>query len=320
MTPEQKAHNLTDNALEALERRVSSVYAQAGKDIEKKLSEYMAKFEKDDVAKKALVDSGKWTQKKYEQWRTNELLLPEQWKRTRETLALDYLNADKIAYNLVNGELPNVYALNHNYTAYALENRTNMNLQFTLYDKSAVERLLKEDRNLLPLKEIKGGAMTKKVVRWNEQKVQSAVMQGLLQGEPMDKIANRLQQVTETNANSAIRNARTAVTGAENAGRQDTYAEATAKGIKLKKEWMATLDGRTRHSHAMLDGKRVDEDKKFSNGLEYPGDPSGDPAEVYNCRCTMIAIVDGVDEIAKSVGEYQPRMTYSEWEKVKDGR
>ena len=161
--------------------------------------------------------------------------------------------------------------------------------------------------------------MTKKVVRWNEQKVQSAVMQGLLQGEPMDKIANRLQQVTEMNANSAIRNARTAVTGAENAGRQDTYAEATAKGIKLKKEWMATLDGRTRHSHAMLDGKRVDEDEKFPNGLEYPGDPSGDPAEVYNCRCTMIAIVEGVEEIARSVGEYQPRMTYSEWEKMKDG-
>ena len=50
------------------------------------------------------------------------------------------------------------------------------------------------------------------------------------------------------------------------------------------------------------------------------GDPSGDPAEVYNCRCTMIAIVEGVEEIAKSVGEYQPRMTYGEWEKVKDGR
>ena len=234
MTPEQKAHKLTDDALEALERRISRVYAQAGKDIEEKLNAYTAQFKRLDEQKKALVEAGKLTQKEYEQWRLNKIAIGELWEAKRNNLAQDYLNADKIAYNILNGELPNVYALNHNYTAYALENQTNMNLQFTLCDKASVERLLKEDRNLLPLKEIKDGEMTQKVIRWNEQKVQSAVMQGLLQDEPIPNIAKRLEQVTEMNKNSAIRNARTAVTGAENAGRQDTYAEATAKGINLK--------------------------------------------------------------------------------------
>ncbi|MBO5788582.1 MAG: hypothetical protein J6R42_01415, partial [Clostridia bacterium] len=91
----------------------------------------------------------------------------------------------------------------------------------------------------------------------------------------------------------AIRSARTLVTGTENKGRQDSYARAEADGIILQKEWLATNDGRTRHSHAMLDGAIVDQDKKFENGLMYPGDPSGRPEEVYNCRCTLVAQVNG---------------------------
>jgi SPP1 gp7 family putative phage head morphogenesis protein len=327
MTPEQKAHALTDDALEALERRVSGVYAQAGKDMEEKLNAYTAQFKRLDEQKKALVEAGKLTQKEYEQWRLNKVAVGKLWEAKRNNLAQDYLNADKIAYGIVNGELPNVYALNHNYTAYALESQTNMNLQFTLYDRASVERLLKENRNLLPLKEIKDGAMTQKIIRWNEQKVQSAVMQGLLQGESIPNIAKRLEQVTEMNKNSAIRNARTAVTGAENAGRQDTYNEAVSKGIKLKKEWLATLDGRTRHSHAALDGEHVDTDKKFSNGCRYPGDPQGPPAEVYNCRCTLIAHLPDVDtsdaqrrarNLETGENEIVQNMTYQEWEKSKN--
>ena len=93
-------------------------------------------------------------------------------------------------------------------------------------------------------------------------------------------------------------------------------------GIKLKKEWLATLDGRTRHSHAMLDGEQVDNDKKFSNGCMFPGDPNGPSWEVYNCRCTLIVAVDGVDtsdaqrrardtETGNSV--LIENMTYAEW-------
>ena len=126
----------------------------------------------------------------------------------------------------------------------------------------------------------------------------------------------------EMNKSSAIRTARTAVTGAQNAGRMDSYVAAEKMGIKVRKEWLATIDGRTRHSHAMLDGKVVDKDKKFGNGCMFPGDPNGPPWEVYNCRCTLIAAVDGVDtsnakrrvrnpETGKN--ELVSDMTYSEW-------
>ena len=100
------------------------------------------------------------------------------------------------------------------------------------------------------------------------------------------------------NRDSAIRAARTAVTGAQNGGRQESYSAAAKMGIELEKQWLATLDGRTRHDHAAADGQSAAEDKPFKVGgyeLMYPGDPSGPAHEIYNCRCTTIAKVKGVD-------------------------
>ena len=136
-------------------------------------------------------------------------------------------------------------------------------------------------------------------------------------------MADDLQKrITTMSRDSAIRTARTAVTGAQNAGRMDSYAAAEKMGIKLKKKWLATLDARTRHSHAMLDGEQVAQDKKFSNGCRFPGDPQGPPWEIYNCRCTLIAAVDGVDtstaqrrarNAATGQTEVISNMTYAEW-------
>ena len=97
------------------------------------------------------------------------------------------------------------------------------------------------------------------------------------------------------------------MTGAQNGGRMAAYERAANLGIDIQKEWMATLDTRTRDSHQKLDGERVDWKKPFSNELMYPGDPEGDPAEVYNCRCTMVPFYPEFES------EADKRMTYSEW-------
>jgi SPP1 gp7 family putative phage head morphogenesis protein len=165
-------------------------------------------------------------------------------------------------------------------------------------------------------------------LRWNRDLITSEITQGLLQGEGVGKVATRLQNVADMNRASALRNARTSITGAENAGRLATFEEAKAKGIKVKKQWQATLDGKTRHSHAALDGVSVDTDKPFPNGCMYPADPDGPPEEVYNCRCTMIADlgVESKEPVYRRVRDPTTGrnvvindMTYREWVASKYG-
>ena len=106
----------------------------------------------------------------------------------------------------------------------------------------------------------------------------------------MDKIADRMQTVTDMNGVSAIRNARTMVTGAENAGRIDMMHKAATDGVIMRKRWIATTDSRTRDWHRDLDGIEVDMDEPFQNDfgdIMFPGDPTADGANVWNCRCTL---------------------------------
>lgn len=139
-------------------------------------------------------------------------------------------------------------------------------------------------------------------------------------------MADDLQtRIPEMNRASAIRTARTAVTGAQNGGRMDSYHAAEKMGIRMKKEWLATLDNRTRHAHAMLDGQKADVDKPFKvDGYEimFPGDKSAPGYLVYNCRCTMVAAVDGVATSDAKRRARDPEtgetklvsdMAYSEW-------
>lgn len=77
--------------------------------------------------------------------------------------------------------------------------------------------------------------------------------------------------------------ARTEVHGATTKGTMEGYKQA---GMKTK-IWVAVMDDATRDSHAMTDGEEVPIDHAFSNGLDYPSDPSAPAEEVINCRCVI---------------------------------
>ena len=272
-----KAHRLTDEKLEEMEKRLSAIYSRAEKEIQKTADEYFSRFAKQDEAKRKLLEQGKITEDEYKKWRKGKLMYGKRFTEMKEQCAKQLLNVNQTALAYVNGELPEVYAINYN----ALESAEDGvgGYSFTLVDADTVRNLAVTDTSLLPYKDID----PKKDIPWNMKKINAETLQGILQGESMDKIAKRLRNVQEMNRTQAIRSARTIVTGAENKGRQDSYARAEADGIILQKEWLATNDGRVRHSHAVLDGAIVDQDKKFDNGLMYPGDPNGRPEEVYNC-------------------------------------
>lgn len=263
------------------------MYRQASDDVADTVKAYFESFRARDEEMKSLIGeklNGKvWTEEDYKKWRLNQIGRGKRFEALRDQLAERMTRANEVAIAYVNDATPSIYSLNRNYSAYTIE-RVAGDVGFTLWDESTVRRLIVEQPDLMPYYP-KARAIKRGIdLAWGKRQITSVVTSGLMRGLGLKGLVDELmQRIPTMNRASAIRSARTAVTGAQNGGRVDSYKAAEKMGIQLQKEWMATLDGRTRHSHRRLDGEVVDNDAKFSNGCRYPGDPRGKPGEVYNC-------------------------------------
>ena len=310
-------HEETEELLKQTEKRIENVYRQAYKELKKKSDDYMSQFLKTDAEKRKAMLSDEITKDEYRQWRQSHLLTGRRWVSMQESIAKDLNNSNKIAASVINGHLPDVYAININWATYQLEHDFKIDTSFTLYDRQTMERLLRDDPDLLPWQ---AKINTPEDIRYQKRHLNSALMQGILQGETIPQISERLaSSPCRMNARNAVTNARTMYTSAQNGGRIDGYKRAGGMGIHLKKQWLATLDGRTRHEHRQLDGQIVGTDESFEvDGyeIEFPGDPKAAAEMVYNCRCTMRSVLDALDKGGYTEYEKNGKlgdMSYEEW-------
>lgn len=125
--------------------------------------------------------------------------------------------------------------------------------------------------------------------------ITAQVSRGLANGFTFAQVAQQLTFKMSGTYNNpggalayAMRIARTEGHRIQVQGAMDACYKAKDMGADVVKQWDATLDGRTRASHARVDGEIKELDEKFSNGLMFPGDPSGKAAEVINCRCALL--------------------------------
>ena len=309
-----QGHKQTDKMLKTLERKLSKTYYNAGMDAQKKMRDYLNRFEDADKEMLEKLKKNLITKTEYGIWRNNHMLIGQRWTDLRNTLAEDFSNSNRIASQIINHHTVDVYALNRNYGAYEVSKGAGLNLSFTLYDHKTVERLMRRNPEIIPRARID----IPKDLRWNRVKITSAVTRGILTGDSIPDIAQKLREVANMNLSASIRNARTYTTAAENGGRIDSYKEAEEMGIEMQQEWMATVDSRTRESHIDLDGEVIDVGEVFSNGCRYPGDPLGDPEEIYNCRCTLVAVVKDFDRDLSGRFERLPvGETYDDWKSGK---
>lgn len=130
---------------------------------------------------------------------------------------------------------------------------------------------------------------------------------GFSEGESIAELAARLQAVAGITEPRAHVIARTEVISASNIG---SITQAKISGLVGTKSWEATNDDRTRCTHRAADGQTVDLNGKFKLGglgadlcndaaasyLDVPGDPTGPPGEVIQCRCTIIYDLDLPEE------------------------
>ena len=311
-----EGRRLTDAELEVLEKRIRDMYGGAAKNLRQIIDEYFANFRlRDEEMQKLIgtvVNGREWTEEDYKQWRLAQMGRGERFEALRDKLAERLTNANEVAISYVNDATPGIYTLNRNYAAYEV---TDAGGDFTLYDEQTVRRLIVEQPDLMPYYPKEKAVRRGIDLAFGKKQITNAVTAGILMGRSSRGIAADLRRrIIDMSVESAIRAARTAVTAAENGGRQATYEKAAEMGIEMQREWIATKDHRTREWHGMADGQRVGVDEAFTVGgekLMFPGDRSHGASgwNIYNCRCAVRGVIKG---------HGRKRETYSDWLKRLD--
>ena len=69
-----------------------------------------------------------------------------------------------------------------------------------------------------------------------------------------------------------------------------------------KKGWLTAKDERVRTTHIAANGQIIELEAAFEVGgalLMHPGDPAGPAREIINCRCSMVPVMEGDEELAR---------------------
>lgn len=313
-----------DKQLEQLEERLTALYANATNDVMSDYEKWMSRYEQNYTKKVQQLESGEITEKDFKDWVDRRMIDDKLYNQTISSMTDVLVNTDVAAMSMVNGELPLVIAESYNFVqslGFAAADAAGLSVgTFQIYNAQTVQSLIKDNPDIL--KYVNKDAD----YRWNKDRVNNAITHSILNGDSIKKTAQRLQAVTNMDENAAKRNARTAMTAAENLGRNEGYHELKEKGIPSRFQWSATHDNRTRDTHILLDGTYQDDDGLFGVGIidtpiEFPGDPAGDPEEIYNCRCRASLRLEGVDH-SQDGDLYEKFMKENypdDWNAIKDG-
>ena len=278
-----KAHIWTDEKLEEMERHLSAIYSSAKNTVQKKMADYAKSIdEKSEELLQAYKDAE--TEDEKRKAKNAYIRFYRQVVKSKEFVTLssnvadDLYKANVEASAYINSQTPSIYALNYNYInaemAKDIDGFEPQEITDTEAEKYSGYTQQTVDR--------------KKDTAWNKDNLKKSVLAGslLLLGAYaiMKRSAN---SAVEKNRNSATMHKSGMGTDAESKARLDGMYRAEDMGNSITKIWMATLDNRTRHSHAMLDGVEIPLDSIFDNGCSRPRDPNGRPEEIYNCRCSL---------------------------------
>ena len=281
----------TEKKLKKLEKTIEKIFKRTEKEVVQKALNYLAEFKKQDDEMLYKFQNKIISAKQYYSWRQAKMTTGKQYNKLLQAIDKELIKASDTAYKYINNDVPQIFAVNYNTIAEIIRTSdVSIGYSFNIVDKNVIAEMIERKELMLP--PIKKTNVSK-MQKWNGKKINAEILQGILQGESIPKIAQRLQNVCGSNRTVAIRNARTMITASQNSGRIAGFRQAESDGVIMKKVWIATEDSRTRKSHLSINNEMQDNDKPFSNGLMFPGDWRGRPEEVYNCRCTLGAEIIG---------------------------
>lgn len=290
---EQKIQELIDSMLAKTEQSVTMAYVEAADAVREKLNRLYATYAKDGVLTYAEMQKSK----RFEALMAGiEKELVKLGKKVDPALAVNSADAFQTSYYGTN------YAIGNNIAA-----ETNI---MTLPKKAILASVnapvggvtlfqrLGEERYMLLIKQ------------------REVITQGLIQGWPINRMAQAIDDRFGVGLNNALRISRTETTRNTGEGQSKAYDDLEEQDIVIKRKWIATHDDRTRNSHAHLDGTFADKDGYFylsGNKAKAPGG-FGVASKDINCRCRVVAILEEYDS---SYPKYKSYADYAKENKIK---
>lgn len=209
------------------------------------------------------------------------------------------------------------YDLNYFYSGYIMETEYQEKLAYQFINRQKVIASIENPLTQISIKNNRDNVIVG---------INRAITQGVIRGQTLTQISRGVKQALETNANNAFRIVQTETTRISQIAEQDSFVHAKNRGLNIKKEWVASLDDRTRPAHQFADGQIVDIEKPFDvdgEDLMQPGDPAGSAENVINCRCRMITVIVGYENAyqyrkARNVdgkNKIIPYKTFESWAK-----
>lgn len=118
------------------------------------------------------------------------------------------------------------------------------------------------------------------------------ISRGIATGKGYKEIAKQLDAKTKIGFNNAFRIARTEGGRVSSEASMTAMRDAKAKGADIVKQWLATLDMRTRDTHGKLDGqiREIDEDFEIDGYKAQCPHGFGYPEMDINCRCAVLSV------------------------------
>lgn len=262
--------------------------------------------------KRALTDMKKELATMYEKYsKDGSLTFAEMAKYHRLEGMISEVNSQMNATYTANRAATNQLAKNcyeesYYRTGYSIEQAAQAKLSYTMLNPKTIQASIENPIAGLKLSETLSQNRAQVIT-----KLKSNITQGLIKGESYAKMAKRMNEVLGGDAVKAMRVARTEAARNYSQGSLAAMEHAISKGVSIRKEWIATLDERTRDTHAAMDGVIVDADKNFRlpSGAQGPAPRmTGVAAEDINCRCALGKVVAGA-------GDTVARQTYMDWAK-----
>lgn len=211
--------------------------------------------------------------------------------------------------------------------AYAIDQAGGMALNWGLIPEQAVEEAMKSPFSKLASSKALSQSRTETV-----EKIRQEIGLSIIRGDSYEVLANRIDSIlgvtvsgnkaTYTGKGASYRSLMVARTEGQRVlvdGHEKATAQAREMGCNIETIWDATLDGRTRPSHAALDGKPKDDPDKgwFVPEIGWVSAPlhSGVASFDINCRCRTRDQVKGYPPQERYVrGDgIKPYQTYAQW-------